>query len=353
MVQWLEAPPSDFTPCLHGQQQHLPNSMQSLNDADDHETSSNLIRIHDQIGSHGNGSPNPAATKYLTIGAATIGEVETSIKEQSNYSRKRKVENISNEKVGCGSPAEDGMKDKRVKEDIGGGRGAAQAGNKKEASGDASKENAEPPKTDYIHVRARRGQATDSHSLAERVRRERISERMKYLQELVPGCSNITGKAGILDQIINYVRSLQRQVEFLSMKLTAVNPRLDFNIDNFFNTEINLACNSGVMPMIDMPFEQLDPSYIQFNCLHPTAACCGLDMAVGSSDTVPHRTMSLPASDPETILDSSLSVHGCSPSWNTGLQNLYGVEFHQGRGPAFPFQSLQGDILPHNLEMEM
>lgn len=28
----------------------------------------------------------------------------------------------------------------------------------------------EPPKQDYIHVRARRGQATDSHSLAERVR---------------------------------------------------------------------------------------------------------------------------------------------------------------------------------------
>lgn len=27
----------------------------------------------------------------------------------------------------------------------------------------------EPPKQDYIHVRARRGQATDSHSLAERV----------------------------------------------------------------------------------------------------------------------------------------------------------------------------------------
>jgi hypothetical protein len=30
----------------------------------------------------------------------------------------------------------------------------------------------EPPKTDYIHVRARRGQATDSHSLAERVKPE-------------------------------------------------------------------------------------------------------------------------------------------------------------------------------------
>jgi hypothetical protein len=68
-------------------------------------------------------------------------------------------------------------------------------------------------KQDYIHVRARRGQATDSHSLAERIRREKISERMKHLQDLVPGCSKVTGKAVMLDEIINYVQSLQRQVE--------------------------------------------------------------------------------------------------------------------------------------------
>ncbi|KAK6924611.1 Myc-type, basic helix-loop-helix (bHLH) domain [Dillenia turbinata] len=80
------------------------------------------------------------------------------------------------------------------------------------------------PPTGYIHVRARRGQATDSHSLAERVRREKISERMKMLQGLVPGCDKITGKALMLDEIINYVQSLQNQVEFLSMKLASVNP---------------------------------------------------------------------------------------------------------------------------------
>nr|GMD77195.1 transcription factor bHLH49 isoform X1 [Ipomoea batatas] len=45
------------------------------------------------------------------------------------------------------------------------------------------------PKEEYIHVRARRGQATNSHSLAERVRREKISQRMKLLQDLVPGCN--------------------------------------------------------------------------------------------------------------------------------------------------------------------
>ncbi|KAK1422408.1 hypothetical protein QVD17_25506 [Tagetes erecta] len=84
----------------------------------------------------------------------------------------------------------------------------------------------------YIHVRAKRGQATDSHSLAERVRREKISERMKLLQAIVPGCDKVTGKALMLDEIINYVQSLQNQVEFLSMKLASVNPTLyDFGVD--------------------------------------------------------------------------------------------------------------------------
>ena len=46
-----------------------------------------------------------------------------------------------------------------------------------------------------------------------KARRENISARMKFLQDLVPGCEKITGKAGMLDEIINYVQSLQRQVE--------------------------------------------------------------------------------------------------------------------------------------------
>ncbi|KAJ6374579.1 hypothetical protein OIU78_030144 [Salix suchowensis] len=111
----------------------------------------------------------------------------------------------------------------------------------KKCSGDTKQEEKKPkvekkvpgdPPTGYIHVRARRGQATDSHSLAERVRRERISERMKTLQLLVPGCDKITGKALMLDEIINYVQSLQSQVELLSMKLASVNPLLyDFEMD--------------------------------------------------------------------------------------------------------------------------
>lgn len=80
-------------------------------------------------------------------------------------------------------------------------------------------DNGEAPK-EVVHVRARRGQATDSHSIAERVRRGKINERLRCLQDIVPGCYKSMGMAVMLDEIINYVQSLQNQVEFLSSKLS-------------------------------------------------------------------------------------------------------------------------------------
>ncbi|KAG8075289.1 hypothetical protein GUJ93_ZPchr0006g45411 [Zizania palustris] len=113
------------------------------------------------------------------------------------------------------------------------GKTAAASGEDKDWGGDG--ENDKPA---YVHVRARRGQATDSHSLAERARREKINARMELLKDLVPGCSKVSGTALVLDEIINHVQSLQRQVEYLSMRLAAVNPRVDFGgLDNFLTTE--------------------------------------------------------------------------------------------------------------------
>ncbi|KAI3750512.1 hypothetical protein L2E82_21151 [Cichorium intybus] len=59
------------------------------------------------------------------------------------------------------------------------------------------------------------------------------------LQDLVPGCSKVAGKAVMFDEIINYVQSLQRKVEFLSMKLATVNPRMDFNIEGLLAKDAN------------------------------------------------------------------------------------------------------------------
>ncbi|KAA8536095.1 hypothetical protein F0562_028573 [Nyssa sinensis] len=222
----------------------------------------------------------------------------------------------------------------------------------RETSADTTKENSkvsEVQKPDYIHVRARRGQATDSHSLAERVRREKISERMKYLQDLVPGCNKITGKAGMLDEIINYVQSLQRQVEFLSMKLAAVNPRLDFNIDNF-TKEMFPACTSN----FGVSSEMANSAYHQFNQLEQMVSCCGLEMGINPPDMALRRTISAPVSIPETFLDSScFNQIQPSSNWDADLQNLYSLEFHQGRSTSFPSNQFTGSIEVGNLKMEM
>ncbi|KAJ4773256.1 basic helix-loop-helix (bHLH) DNA-binding superfamily protein [Rhynchospora pubera] len=116
--------------------------------------------------------------------------------------------------------------------------GKAKVKKGKHAEEDTDGENKLP----YVHVRARRGQATDSHSLAERARREKINARMKLLQELVPGCSKISGTALVLDEIINHVQYLQRQVEYLSMRLAAVNPRIDFSGLDTFLSATTMEC---------------------------------------------------------------------------------------------------------------
>ncbi|KAH7428990.1 hypothetical protein KP509_09G026000 [Ceratopteris richardii] len=98
-------------------------------------------------------------------------------------------------------------------------------------------------------VRARRGQATDPHSIAERLRRERIADRMKALQELVPSV-NKTDKALMLDEIIEYVKFLQLQVKILSMcRLSgtgAVVPHLaDIPFEGFFSFASSTVLKGG------------------------------------------------------------------------------------------------------------
>ncbi|XP_043716863.1 transcription factor BEE 3-like [Telopea speciosissima] len=136
------------------------------------------------------------------------------------------------------------------------GRGKRGISNDKE--GEKSKE--------VIHVRARRGQATDSHSIAERVRREKINERLRCLQDLVPGCYKTMGMAVMLDEIINYVQSLQNQVEFLSMKLSAASSAHEYNPD----MEV-LGTMQGTNAYDAQEMERLmREGYGGFTCFHST-----------------------------------------------------------------------------------
>ncbi|EHA8586421.1 transcription factor bHLH130 [Cocos nucifera] len=62
-------------------------------------------------------------------------------------------------------------------------------------------------------IRAKRGCATHPRSIAERVRRTRISERMRKLQELVPNMDKQTNTADMLDLAVDYIKDLQKQVK--------------------------------------------------------------------------------------------------------------------------------------------
>ncbi|KAK3007497.1 hypothetical protein RJ639_014696 [Escallonia herrerae] len=131
-------------------------------------------------------------------------------------SKKRKATQYSETSSGISSPL---VSENEIERNNGSSKGKKMKRNEKE----------EKKPKEVVHVRARRGQATDSHSLAERVRRGKINERLRCLQDIVPGCSKTMGMAVMLDEIINYVQSLQNQVEFLSMKLTAASSFYDFN----------------------------------------------------------------------------------------------------------------------------
>ncbi|XP_047263665.1 transcription factor BEE 2 [Capsicum annuum] len=183
-----------------------------------------------------------------------------------------------------------------------------------------SKENSktsEVQKPDYIHVRARRGQATDSHSLAERARREKISKKMKYLQDLVPGCNKVTGKAGMLDEIINYVQSLQKQVEFLSMKLATLNPRLDLITDNFFTKNFPSYISTTSPPTVALP------TLSEYNMIQHQQGSSG-DVA----QMLPQRRDLM--SFPEAFLGSSplTVVQQQQPTFEPDLQSLFSVGFN-------------------------
>lgn len=177
---------------------------------------------------------------------------------------------------------------------------------------------------DYVHMRAKRGQATNSHSLAERMRRKKISERMKLLQDLVPGCSKITGKAVMLDEIINYVQSLQRQVEFLSMKLSTVNPELGFDIEQILSKQMMLPqdrhlafygadpgssaliahFNQGIMQP-DMMCNASNPAGVLHGAFHDMATVHQMPEMWEALQNIPHMNF-----NPAVAADSSTNNAG-------------------------------------------
>lgn len=61
----------------------------------------------------------------------------------------------------------------------------------------------------------KRGRTAEVHNMSERRRRDRINEKMRALQELIPNCNKID-KASMLEEAIEYLKTLQLQVQMMS-----------------------------------------------------------------------------------------------------------------------------------------
>ncbi|KAL8532361.1 hypothetical protein ACS0TY_008815 [Phlomoides rotata] len=115
-------------------------------------------------------------------------------------------------------------------------------------------------------VRARRGQATDPHSIAERLRRERISERIKALQELVPSC-NKTDRAAMLDEILDYVKFLRLQVKIVLFLLLLIDAAVVYsNTEENFDVRSHLSTVTRYHMAKDISHNSYVPSNIPDQC---------------------------------------------------------------------------------------
>ncbi|XP_034897367.1 uncharacterized protein [Populus alba] len=89
-------------------------------------------------------------------------------------------------------------------------------------------------------TRATRGAATDPQSLYARKRRERINERLKILQNLVPNGSKVDIST-MLEEAVHYVKFLQLQIKLLSSDDLWMYAPLAYNgIDTGLNQKLSM-----------------------------------------------------------------------------------------------------------------
>ncbi|KAL2474326.1 Transcription factor PIF4 [Abeliophyllum distichum] len=91
----------------------------------------------------------------------------------------------------------------------------------------------------------RRSRAAEVHNLSERRRRDRINEKMRALQELIPH-SNKSDKASMLDEAIEYMKSLQLQLQMMWMG-SGMAPMIFPGVQQYMS---RMGIGMGIVPSI-------------------------------------------------------------------------------------------------------
>ncbi|KAK7276718.1 hypothetical protein RIF29_17863 [Crotalaria pallida] len=108
---------------------------------------------------------------------------------------------------------------------------------------------------------SRRNRAAEVHNLSERRRRDRINEKMRALQQLIPN-SNKTDKASMLEEAIEYLKSLQLQLQVMWMG-AGMSPMMFPGIQHYMS-QMSMGMNAPSLPSIQnsmqLPRVPLDQS---------------------------------------------------------------------------------------------
>ncbi|XP_077223579.1 transcription factor PIF7-like [Tasmannia lanceolata] len=119
----------------------------------------------------------------------------------------------------------------------------------------------------------KRSRAANVHNQSERRRRDRINQKMKALQKLVPNSSK-TDKASMLDEVIDYLKQLQAQLHVMSLRGM---PQMMMPMGVQQQLQMSLMARMGMglglgMGMLDMSAIGLTPPQPISPLLHPTSS---------------------------------------------------------------------------------
>nr|WIE96077.1 basic helix-loop-helix transcription factor [Loropetalum chinense var. rubrum] len=198
----------------------------------------------------------------------------------------------------------------------------------------------------------RRIRAAAIHNQSERRRRDRINQKMKALQKLVPNASK-TDKASMLDEVIEYLKQLQAQVQMMNSvrNMPQLNMMMPLGMQQQHHLQMSLLARMGMgvglgmgMGMFDMStIARASPQSLSHPLLHPSTVAAAAaastptfvppPFVVAPSMIPPHSTVAQPSSDHGT--NASVPLHDpyyaflAQQSMNMDLYNKMAVLYRQ------------------------